>query len=54
KSLAISATSVVSERLFSNTRYLISPLRNHLNPTLVIEMFFLKRNMKIIEVITPD
>ena len=40
KYLAIPATSVVSEHLFSDAGSLISPLRNRLNPTLVTKMLF--------------
>ncbi|PKB95700.1 hypothetical protein RhiirA5_436211 [Rhizophagus irregularis] len=42
------------ERLFLNARSLISPLRNRLNPTLVTKMLFLKRNIKVKKVFTPD
>jgi hypothetical protein len=51
---AIPATSVASERLFSDAGHLISPLRNRLNPALVAKMLFLKRHMKIMEVFAPD
>jgi hypothetical protein len=54
KYLAIPATSVASERLFSDAGHLISPLRNRLNPALVGKMLFLKRNMKVMEVFAPN
>jgi hypothetical protein len=41
--------------LFSDAGHLISPFRNRLNPALIAKMlFFLKRNMKIMEVFAPD
>ena len=48
KYLCISATSVPSERLFSDVGNLITPSRNKLSPNIVSKIVFLKRNSKII------
>ena len=47
KYLCISATSVPSERLFSDVGNLITPSRNKLSPDIVSKVVFLKRNSGI-------
>ena len=47
KYLCISATSVPSERLFSDVGNLITPSRNKLSPNTVSKIVFLKRNSGI-------
>lgn len=54
KYLAIPATSVSSERLFSDAGNLISSKRTSLDPALVSKMLFLKRNMNTMQVFAPE
>jgi hypothetical protein len=53
KYLAIPASSVPSERLFSDTGNHISIRRTRLDPNLLYHMIFLKRNMKVINIFPP-
>jgi hypothetical protein len=53
KYLAIPATSVSSERLFSDAGNLISAKRTNLDTKLAGQMLFLKRNVKTIKVFAP-
>ena len=50
KYLPITATSVPSERLFSDTGNHISIRRTRLDPNLLRRMIFLKRNMKVLDI----
>ncbi len=54
KYLAIPATSVSSERLFSDAGNLINAQRTCLNTNLVEKMLFLKRNMNVMNVFAPN
>ena len=54
KYLAIPATSVSSERLFSDAGNLISVKRTNLDTKLVGQMLFLKRNIKTMQVFAPE
>lgn len=49
KFLCISATSVASERLFSDVGNIITAKRTNLKPERVGKMVFLKRNLKIVQ-----
>ena len=49
KYLCISATSVASERLFSDVGNIITAKRTNLKPERVSKMVFLKRNLKIVK-----
>ena len=53
KYLAIPATSVSSERLFSDAGNLINAKRTNLDTKLVGQMLFLKRNIKTMQVFAP-
>jgi len=52
--LAIPATSVSSERLFSDAGNLINAQRTCLNTNLVEKMLFLKRNMNVMNIFAPN
>ena len=54
KYLAIPATSVSSERLFSDAGNLISAKRTNLDTNLAGQMLFLKRNIKAMQVFAPE
>ena len=54
KYLAIPATSVSSERLFSDAGNLISTKRTNLDTKLAGQMLFLKRNIKTMKVFAPE
>jgi hypothetical protein len=54
KYLGVSATSVSSERLFSDVGNNITVKRTNLDPELVGEMMFLKRNMNLLDTIFPN
>jgi len=54
KYLAIPATSVLSERLFSDAGNLISTKRTNLDTNLAGQMLFLKRNIKAMQVFAPE
>jgi zinc finger BED domain-containing protein 1 (E3 SUMO-protein ligase ZBED1) len=54
KYLSIPASSVSSERLFSDAGNIINQKRTRLNCNLVAKMLFLKRNMKFMNVFAPN
>ncbi|CAG8489638.1 6380_t:CDS:2 [Cetraspora pellucida] len=54
KYLGIPATSVSCERLFSHASNLISAKRTSLDPALVGQMLFLKRNINTISIFAPE
>ena len=54
KYLHIPATSVPSKRLFSDTGNHISARRTRLDPNLLRNMVFLKRNMKVMDIFPPN
>jgi hypothetical protein len=54
KYLAIPATSVSSERLFSDAGNLISAKRTNLDTNLAGQMLFLKRNIDKMRVFAPE
>jgi hypothetical protein len=54
KYLAIPATSVSSERLFSDAGNLINTKRTNLDTKLVAQMLFLKKNLNTMQVFAPE
>ena len=50
KYLSMPATSVPSERLFSDAKNLITPLRIHLSSFVINQLMFLKRNREYIDI----
>ena len=54
KYLAILATSVSSERLFSDARNLINTKRTNLDTKLVGQLLFLKKNLNMMQVFAPE
>ena len=51
--LGISSTSVPSERLFSDVNNHITSKRNRLDPKVIENFVFLKRNMPLLDSIFP-
>ena len=54
KYLAIPATSVSSERLFSDAGNLINTKRTNLDTKLVGQLLFLKKNLNMMQVFAPE
>ena len=50
KYLSIPATSVLSERLFSDANNLVTPQRTHLDSCIINKIMFLKRNRKHVDI----
>jgi len=50
KYLHIPATSVPSERLFSDAKNLITPQKTRLNSSIINQLMFLKRNREYVDI----